>query len=103
MKKAANYIVSALILVVANFPLYAQDSHTTDTERKWYYPDHVVVQFAGNIGLLAIGPGYSYLKDRLNSDLLYGFSPNSEPKTSINILTIKTSYRPWNLKLNENY
>lgn len=81
----------------------AQDSFTTDTDRPWYYPDHVVLQFAGNIGLLAGGPGYSFLRDRMDAELLYGFTPGFEAKTSIHILTAKFSYRPYRISLNKGY
>ncbi|HSI91413.1 MAG TPA: hypothetical protein VK927_09885, partial [Adhaeribacter sp.] len=84
-------------------PLLAQDSHTTDTDRKWSMPDHAVVQFAANIGLLSAGPGYSYLKDKVNSEIMYGFTPGFESNTSIHMLTLKSSYHPFKKELSENY
>jgi hypothetical protein len=69
----------------------AQDSFTGNTTRPWYYPDHAVVQFAGNIGLLSVGPGYSFLRDRVDAEALYGLVPGLEGRTSIHILTAKFS------------
>ena len=81
----------------------AQDSHTTNTDRKWYKPDHFVVQYAGNIGLISAGPGYSYLNDKVESDIMYGIVPGFEANTSIHILTLKNAYHPFNIHLGEKY
>ena len=92
-----------LCFVVVGFSAEAQDSHTSDTDRKWYLPDHITVQFAGNIGMLSAGPGYSYLNDQVNTDILYGFVPGFETNTSIHILTAKNYYTPFRVDLNETY
>ena len=96
-------IVILLITAITGFETAAQDSHTSNTDRKWFYPDHMVVQFAGNIGMLSVGPGYSYLKDKVRTDILYGFVPGFEETTSIHILTAKTSYHPFNITLFDDY
>lgn len=94
-----------LFLLVAFLTLhlsgFAQDSHTTDTDRKWWIPDHFVGQFAGNIGLFSVGPGYSYAKDKVQSDILYGYVPSFESNTSIHLLTVKTSWHPYTIQLSE--
>lgn len=82
---------------------FAQDSHTTNTDRKWYYPDHVTLQFAGNIGMFAAGPGYSYLHDKVNTDVLYGFVPGFEANTTIHILTAKNYYTPFRVTSTSNF
>jgi hypothetical protein len=84
-------------------PGRAQDSFSSNTDRPWYYPDHVVVQFAGNIGLVSAGPGYSFARDKMDAEALYGYVPGFESKTSIHILTAKFSYRPWKINLNKDY
>jgi|SRR5688572_24354687 len=96
-------ILLLLLTFFAGKPLFAQDSHTSDTDRKWYIPDHAVLQFAGNIGLLSAGPGYSYLNDYVHTEILYGFVPGFDANTSIHILTAKNSYHPWKIKLKNDY
>jgi len=91
------------LLTLSGFSASAQDSHTTNTDRKWYLPDHVTLQFAGNIGMLSAGPGYSYLNDKVNTDFLYGFVPGFESNTSIHILTAKNYYSPFRVVLNEDF
>ncbi|MDX5346185.1 MAG: hypothetical protein LPJ89_00825 [Hymenobacteraceae bacterium] len=107
MKK--NILLYTLLFLLFSAPvLQAQtssdsDSHASDTERKWYIPDHAVVQFAGNIGIVSGGVGYSYLKDKMQSDLMYGMAPGFEDASTIHIVTLKTAYHPFNLALNEKY
>jgi hypothetical protein len=101
MKKLFLLIITSLVFISA--PTFAQDSHTSNTNRKWWYPDHMVVQFAGNIGLVSAGPGYSFLNDKMNADFMYGIVPSFESNTSIHLLTAKLSYNPINIKLSENY
>ena len=62
-----------------------------------------MIQFAGNIGLLSAGPGYSFLRDRMDAELLYGLVPGFEHQSSIHILTAKFSYRPWKFDLGKGY
>jgi len=94
MKKLLKFtFLFALSLLATG--AFAQDSHTTNTSRKWYLPDHLTLQFAGNIGMISAGPGYSYLHDKINTDVLYGFVPSFESKTSIHILTAKNYYTPF--------
>ena len=81
----------------------AQDSHTSNTSYPWYYPDHTVVQVAGNIGLLSVGLGYSYGKDKVTTEFLYGLVPGFGSTTTIHILTAKTSYHPVKRALGNHY
>lgn len=91
------------LLTLAGFSAAAQDSHTSNTDRKWFLPDHVTIQFAGNIGMFSVGFGYSYLNDKLNTDFLYGIVPGFEANTSIHILTAKNYYTPFRVKVNDNF
>lgn len=101
--KSTHKFLLLLFFTLAGFSASAQDSHTTNTERKWFLPDHVTLQFAGNIGMLSVGPGYSYLHDKVNTDFLYGFVPGFEANTSIHILTAKNYYTPYRYTFKDKY
>ena len=101
--KLRHLLFVFLFSVLTGTGAVAQDSHTTNTDREWYLPDHAVLQFAGNIGLLSIGPGYSYAKDRMNTDVLYGYVPAFESHSGIHLLTAKTSYRPFLIDLSNGF
>jgi hypothetical protein len=40
-------------------------------------PDHIKVQYAGGIGFISIGAGYSTKNQKLEGDLSYGYLPKS--------------------------
>src|SRR5678815_5088279 len=102
MKTLIKYCLFFFITIVST-NLQAQDSHTTNTDRKWYLPDHAVAQFAGNIGLVSAGIGYSYLNDKVQTDILYGYLPSFEAETSVHILTAKNAYHPFMVDLGNSY
>lgn len=102
MKLLAKILLLWVLLIIAA-AAKAQDSHTSNTNRPWYLPDHAVVQFAGNIGLFSAGPGYSYARDKMQTDILYGITPGFETQTSIHILTAKTAYHPVKVNLQNGF
>src|SRR5688572_7405148 len=102
MKTLIKYCLF-FIITFTSFTIQAQDSHTSDTDRKWYLPDHAVAQFAGNIGLFSAGIGYSYLHDKVQTDILYGYVPAFESETSIHVLTAKNAYHPFAVDMGNSY
>ncbi|GHA79174.1 hypothetical protein [Pontibacter akesuensis] len=62
--------------------------------RKWYAPDAVTLQFAGNTGFLSLGANYSFQKDKVNAELLYGFVPKLDAEEVLHLLTLKGIYKP---------
>ena len=66
---------------------------TLQTAEKWYLPDFVKVQFAGNVGFFSVGFGYSVLRHRLYTELLYGYVPASISKAKdIHTITQKNTF-----------
>lgn len=74
-----------------------QDTTVTQP-RKWYVPDAAIVQFAGNMGLLAVGPSYDFANKHLAVDGLYGFVPKLDSDEAEHLLTIKGTYKPWEIE-----
>lgn len=65
-------------------------------------PDIVTVQYAGNIGVISFGPGWSYGKhSQSETQLLLGYLPKEVMFKDYFCLTIKQCYIPWHLKLND--
>ena len=44
-------------------------------KRKWYQPDFVTTQFAGNIGFLSVGAGRYLFNNKVQTSFLYGYVP----------------------------
>lgn len=64
-------------------------------ERAWYVPDHAKLQFAGNIGFLSPGVGYSLARERLELDLFLGWVPEAVVGRDIWSVTGKLTWLPW--------
>ncbi|PWJ55542.1 hypothetical protein CLV98_11318 [Dyadobacter jejuensis] len=97
-----NTLIACCLLV--SITAQAQLSQSTAALRKWYMPDHIKFQFAGNIGFMAGGPGYISRNKTLETDLLFGFVPKMIGGDALISITAKTTYSPWRIGLkNENY
>lgn len=72
--------------------------------RIWSYliPRNTIVQYAGNIGMLSFGAGWTYgKKRRWSTDLLFGFLPKSDSECAKITMTLKENYYPWTITLNK--
>lgn len=69
---------------------------------RWYRPSHVPLQFAGNIGLLSAGVGFSSRSDDYRLALVYGYVPASLSVVRVHMLTMKNSFRLATLGVNRN-
>jgi len=95
------FCVIALFLYASNG--LAQVNTPGTAPLKWYYPNQVVLQTGGNIGLLTIGPGYRLGKGKTMIDVLYGFSPKFKSESANHLLTGKFTYSPFAIKLSKRY
>ncbi|QRR04074.1 hypothetical protein HWI92_06270 [Dyadobacter sandarakinus] len=93
------------LLLLAGFlyalPLAAQTDLPEPTRRKWYLPDHIKLQFAGNIGFMSSGPGYISRNKTLETDFLFGFLPMKYGGDALITVTAKTTYSPWRIHLRD--
>lgn len=76
---------------------------TTSLWGNRYVPDYVTVQYAGNLGVAAIGTGYEFFDQSLQVELLYGYLPKSIGGVSVHSLSTKISYTPWTLNVSKYY
>lgn len=59
--------------------------------KKWYQPDYLALQHAGNIGFLAVGLGKDFRDEKLQTSLFYGVVPKAVGGVNIYTLTAKLS------------
>ncbi|UCD18240.1 MAG: hypothetical protein JSV44_04830 [Candidatus Zixiibacteriota bacterium] len=69
----------------------------------WYTPDHAKMQYAGNMGLVSAGPGYSLFGGRLHLDLFYGYLPSFIGGVETHTVTTKIACFPVTRTLRETY
>jgi hypothetical protein len=96
-----NSLVSLLFLIILPLPLEAQD--TLKTQHASLLPDYVKVQFAGNIGFISVGAGYSIFHSRLQTTLFYSYIPKSIGGAIINTVSWKNSFLIFNANIKSTY
>ena len=57
-------------------------------------PDHIKVQYAGGMGFISIGAGYTTKNQKLEGDLYYGYLPESIGGVSIHSISGKITWIP---------
>src|SRR5688572_18357002 len=78
-----------LLLGMLQIPLQAQEQE----RHHWSIPDHIPLQYAGNIGFVSTGFGYSILKDKAEIDFMFGYVPK-DVGGPLSILTNKFTWLP---------
>ncbi|MGC3996417.1 MAG: hypothetical protein QM767_02335 [Anaeromyxobacter sp.] len=66
-------------------------------------PDRAKLQVAGQLGLVAPGVGYAFARDRLETDLLVGWVPESIAGQDLYLFTGKLTWLPWRVHLGERW
>jgi hypothetical protein len=82
-----NSITIILILFIQVF-VYSQVADNNNRS-KWI-PDYAITQYAGSIGAVSFGAGYSVGKNnRTHFELLYGYTPKYDSDERMSSITIK--------------
>jgi len=95
-----------LPLLCAALPALGQETPSSpapDTTLPWYRPRHLVLQTAGGLGMVAGGAGYSFWRDRAETDILVGYVPKKYAGSNLSIFSAKFLYTPFTVPLNEKF
>lgn len=100
------YSFSTLVLIALLCPvtLSAQETVENGVDRYtsiWnnLIPKYTKVQFAGSMGFLSAGVGWSYGKERWETDLLFGLVPRYTDDHAMLTFTVKQNFIPWKIPL----
>jgi hypothetical protein len=69
----------------------------------WYRPRHLILQTGGGIGMVAAGAGYSYLHDKVETDILLGYVPKRFAGSTLSLASAKLLYSPFTVHLAEQW
>lgn len=64
-------------------------------------PSYVKIQAYGGMGTLSAGPGWKYFNNKLETDILVGFVPRYNSKSTKITFTFKENFIPWKIDLND--
>lgn len=86
--------------------IFAQEDREIIEEgkkNKWYMPDYIKIQYAGNIGFLSVGAGYEWWREISQTDILYGYVPECKGEATIHTFTIKNTFRLYQFNIKQKY
>lgn len=82
---------------------YAQYSQQKDSANyARFLPDYVKLQFAGGIGLLSAGVGYSFFKEKLEVSYFYGYVPKAVSIDDLHSVSLQVTAKFWRFKVKPN-
>ena len=101
------FVIGMIVLLFFPFPTMAQVDNGKREERyvhQWnrLMPKQVKLQFAGSMGMLSLGTGWYYGRNsQWETDLFIGFIPRIDDVKGHITMTLKQTYSPFRLKLND--
>lgn len=98
MPRLFRYLIPILLLQAVFVSAEASPPDSSGS-RKWYLPHYIPVQFAGNIGLLSTGLGYTSNKENYGLNILYGYVPASIGDQHIHMITAKNIFPIFHIPL----
>ena len=96
-------LISAFTLVCSVSATYSQVSFKLDSiSYKKALPDYVKLQFAGGIGFLSTGVGYTFLDHRLDISFFYGYVPKYFTYDDLHSISLQLTAKLLRFELSDN-
>jgi hypothetical protein len=81
----------------------AQENTHKDTSRcSMLIPDYIKLQYAGGIGFMSAGVGYTFFKERLDVTMFYGYVPKTFGITDLQSISLQLTVKLLKYKINDN-
>jgi hypothetical protein len=90
-------IIGILTLLAGPVYLVAKGSYNR------FLPDHGKVQFAGSMGFLSLGTGYSFLNQKIDAGLFYGMVPAFAGGDNLHCLVLKSTFSLYQKQLHDQW
>jgi hypothetical protein len=74
----SKLLPAILILLFSGMATYSARGWNPDsTKFGKFLPDYVKLQYAGGIGFISLGPGYTFLRQKIDVSFFYGYVPGA--------------------------
>lgn len=80
-----------------------EDFEILEEKEKWFKPDYFKIQHAGNIGFMSLGLGYTWWKNNVQTDFIYGFVPKHKGNATIHTFTNKHTFKLYTFNILRRY
>jgi len=97
--KKIHIIIFTIMLVSTS---YGKVSGKTDTTLyKVFLPNYVKLQYAGGIGFMSLGVGYTFLKNKIDATMFYGYVPEAFTIDNLHSISLQLTGKFLKFKLND--
>jgi len=94
-----------LTLFLLNISLLSFGQIETEQEKhpsKKFLPDYAKIQFAGGIGFLSAGIGYTFFQNKLDISFFYGYVPKSFSVEPLHSISLQSTFKFFSIKTKHN-
>ncbi|MFK5854878.1 MAG: hypothetical protein QM503_02030 [Bacteroidota bacterium] len=96
-------LIITLAMVLSTSEMSGQESSKIDsTKQSWLLPDYVKLQYAGGIGFLSAGLGYTFINHRIDVSLFYGYVPTWFTVDDLHSVSLQFTAKLIRIKTNKN-
>lgn len=104
--KQLNFKMARIILLILLFTgveAFSQVPQNSDSAKhKGVLPDYVKLQFAGGIGLVSLGVGYTFFKQKLEVSYFYGYVPKFASTDDLHSVSLQLTTKLLHFKISPN-
>ena len=99
--KSLHILVFAMVFSIST--AYGQVSNKNDSASySKYLPDYIKLQYAGGIGFLSAGVGYTFVDHRLDVSLFYGYVPSTFTVDDLHSISLQFTAKLIRIKASKN-
>ncbi len=98
-----KYRIMLGILLLMSSTIIGQESPNIKTQKlRPLIPDYTKLQFAGGIGFLSLGLGYTFFKQKLDISFFYGYVPESFSVNELHSISLQSTFKFFSIKTKHN-
>jgi len=92
-----SFILIVLLFLGLN-TIGQESSHANHRKFESFIPDYAKLQFAGGIGFLSAGFGYTFFKQKLDITFFYGYVPKSFTVDDLHSISLQSTFKFFSIK-----
>jgi len=93
----------SLLMLCLLFILNNIQAQSPQGKYDWLLPDYVKLQYAGGIGFLSAGIGYTFVHQRIDASFFYGYVPKGISIDDLHSVSLQFTAKLIRIRLSENY
>ena len=96
-------LIFLFLLVFGRTEIFSQNEQNKDTSKYTFFlPDYVKLQFAGGIGFLSLGVGYTFFRQKLDVSYFYSYIPKKISSDDLHSVSLQFTTKLLRIKINKN-